>query len=770
MKIAVIGNYPPKACGIATFTENLVGALRYNASKSRTKDEIHVIAIDDTNEQHNYPPEVSYVIEKENPASYLEVANYINDNKFDCVLVQHEFGIFGGKDGSYIISLIRRLNVPIAFTLHTVLKEPSPDQKRITQRIAKYADKIIVMSHLACRFLSDIYYVPEQQLVCIKHGVPDIKTAPRPELRAKLDLANHKVLLTFGLLSKGKSIDTVIRTLPELKVNHPNILYVVLGKTHPNVVREEGEAYRDSLKALAERLGVRDNVRFVDEFADEQKLFEYIRACDVYVIPYLNEAQITSGTLAYAVGAGAAIVSTPFWHATELLDEGRGILFPFGDYQQLSEELNEVLAKDDFREELRDKTRHYGLDTKWNIVGKEYLDILFQQTQVRKKEQANFEVNVPTLHLDHLYRLSDDTGLIQHAKYTIPNRFEGYCLDDNARAYLLAAMSLKERDDTQLLAKSETYLAYMFHAQRPDGLFKNFMSFERNFLEHIGSEDAYGRAMWAIGYGIANPPNTHHLNMLLELFHRAYVHIEKLQSPRAIAYSIISLSYFLEEYPNDQRIYDLMEAQTKRICQLYERHRMDNWEWFEPYMTYCNGIMPLALFRAAPLLDTVQSEYVLPIAEETTDFLRKHTFRFGYLSPIGCHQPFTINSIGTQEFDQQPVDAMNSVLLFVEAYEVTKNHSYKQAAIQSFKWFLGDNELEVSLYDKETNGCYDGLTRNGVNGNQGAESLISYLIARQAFVSNFFLKRTSMSEVHSPIRTSKLEMTKRTNGKKIIQN
>jgi glycosyltransferase involved in cell wall biosynthesis len=754
MKIAVIGNYPPKACGIATFTENLVSALHYNVIKSRKSIEISLIAIDDTGDQLNYPSEVVRVIQKEDPASYLATAQYINQHQFDCVLVQHEFGIFGGKDGSYIISLIRRLNAPVVFTLHTVLKQPSPDQKRITQSIAKYAQKIIVMSHLACRFLSNIYNISDEQLVCIQHGIPDIQTEERAVLRQKLEVQDKTMLLTFGLLSRGKGVDTVVRALPALVEKHPDIVYVILGKTHPNVVKEEGESYRDSLKEMAAELGVRDHLRFVDEFADEQKLFEYIRACDVYVIPYLNEAQITSGTLAYAVGAGAAIVSTPFWHATELLDEGRGKLFPFADHHALSNILLELLDDEPLRETLRERTYTYGLDTKWNVVGKEYLDVLLHQTVLRKHLQAEKKIAIPALNLNHLHRLTDDTGIIQHAKFAIPNRFEGYCLDDNARAYLLAAMVLQEREDAELLQAAETYVSYIFHAQHPDGLFRNFMSFERNFLEHIGSEDAFGRAFWAIGYGIAHPPADHHLDMLCELFNRSHLKVSQLQSPRAIAYCVAALSYFLERYPNDGSIQQLLQEQTLRLCHSYEQHRMDKWEWFEPYMTYCNGIMPYALFRAVDFVDSDQRTYLLRVAEATADFLQQHTFRYGYLSPIGCHQPFTINTIGTQEFDQQPVDAMNSVLLYAEAYRVTQDQQYKEAAIKSFHWFLGNNELEISLYDAQTNGCYDGLTANGANGNQGAESLIAYLLAHQ--VSSTMLTNQKKS---SKKHTNGIELT-----------
>ena len=443
MKIAILGNYPPKACGIATFTNSVARALLANLKAEEISDFAEIIAIEDTGQQHDYPKEVGCILPRDERPAYAKTADYLNTNGFDLLIVQHEYGIFGGPDGNYLLDLVDRLRIPLMITCHTVLKDPSDGQCSVLKRLCVRANVITVMSEMACRFLRDIYSCPTDKIQVVEHGVPEIKTAPRPELRERFGWEGRRILFTFGLLGRGKGIETVIRALPAVVKENPETLYVVLGETHPNVVREHGEEYRDWLHELAEELGVRENLHMISEFASEQYLFECLKAADAYVIPYPNEAQICSGTLAYAVGAGAAVVSTPFWHATELLDDGRGRLFPFHDSASLAKQLNELLGDPTVIKAIRSRALEYGRQLMWPKIGAEYLEAFATaRTAFDQSNLAPASAPRPKLRLDHLLRMTDDCGMIQHGKYATPNRFEGYCLDDNGRALLFTSLAL----------------------------------------------------------------------------------------------------------------------------------------------------------------------------------------------------------------------------------------------------------------------------------------------------------------------------------------
>src|SRR5690349_11265190 len=454
MKICLIGSFLPRKCGIATFSHNLLNSIG-NAGFVNEQMDAFVIAVNDCDNSYEYPEEVKFSINQNVHYDYIKAAEYINNNADVCVL-QHEYGIYGGQHGVYILSLLNKLKVPVITTLHTILKEPNFLQKIILQQISNKSSQVVVMSRLAVKFLKTIYHIPDEKIAMIEHGVPHLEKV-EPLQKELLPFSNKRILFTFGLLSRNKGIETVIEALPDVVKNHPDVVYVVLGKTHPAVLRSSGEEYRNYLKQLAEKSGVREHVYFIDKFVTDEQLFAYLKAIDIYITPYLNEAQITSGTLSYAIGAGTVVVSTPYWHAQELLSNGRGKLFSFKDAEALSAILNELLDDPAQMEYIRKKAYQYGEHLKWPLIGSRYFkiakDAIENYDEAVKESDLN-ETEIPRFSLEHLKRLTDSTGVIQHAKYGIPNWTEGYCLDDNARALitvLMAHQQLKSSEALQLM-------------------------------------------------------------------------------------------------------------------------------------------------------------------------------------------------------------------------------------------------------------------------------------------------------------------------------
>ncbi|THH41760.1 glycosyltransferase family 4 protein [Neolewinella litorea] len=749
MKIAFLGNYPPKACGIGTFTNSLARAVLSNLRATEIQEYAEVIAMEEPQDDHAYPEEVKRKIRPQVVQDYRDTAAYLNRERFDLLVLQHEYGIFGGDDGAYVLHLLDDLRIPLIVTFHTVLREPSFGQRNVLSRIAERAQEVVVMTQMARNLLRDVFTVDEEKINVIEHGVPVIESEDRITLRERLGWEDHRVLFTFGLLGRGKGIETSIRALPAIVKEFPNTLYVVLGKTHPHVVRDNGEEYREYLLDLANELGVGDNVRMISKFASEQELFDCLRAADIYVVPYPNEAQITSGTLAYAVGAGAAIVSTPFWHAQELLQEGRGRLFPFHDHQALGKVILELFRDNEALEDLRQRAAAYGHSLLWPRIGRQYLRV-FGKAKVAYKTYGRrlaAEAELPALNLDHLLRLTDDCGILQHAKYATPNRAEGYCLDDNGRALLLTGMLLQRGlgNRKQLQRLSDTYLSYIYHAQAPDGTFRNFMGYDRRWLEDRGSEDSYGRALWGVGYCLAHPPRSDQRLLLEEIFVRGINHLDRVKSPRTLAYGILALTYFLDYKPTDEAMLNLLDRSCNRLLDHYRDSRREGWEWFEGYLTYCNGIIPLALFRT---LRHISKEEILTVAKRTTRFLAGQTVLNGMLCPVGCDMPY-VHQQERPHFDQQPIDVMCKVLLFSEACRHEGLQPYGGYLNLAFGWFTGHNEMKATMYNPETGGCFDGLMQRGVNHNQGAESLLAYLISRVE-MENFFSERSLWAHPGDP--------------------
>lgn len=727
MKIAYISTYPPRECGIGTFTNNLFKSML--SGNKEDGNEGFVVALNDNDLTYKYPEEVKATIRQDHQEDYLKAVKYINLSGADVCILQHEFGIFGGQSGVYILPLLHRLEIPLIVTLHTILKTPSYNEKAILREICKMAIKIVVMSHKAVEFLSGIYDVPKAKIALIEHGVPDINFSPEKS-KKEFKLQNKKVLLTFGFIGRSKGIETVIKALPDVVKKYPELIYIVLGKTHPNVLRHSGEEYRISLLRLVKNLQLENHVKFLNEFIDEQDLFKYLYACDIYITPYLNEAQITSGTLSYAVGVGAAVLSTPYWHAAELLSKGRGRLFNFNDSNELATTLTELLDNPEQLNELKYKAAEYGKKITWPKTGEKYVMLTEkiledeQPTVILKETEPDLLI-LPPFSLAHINRLTDDTGIIQHAKFGIPNLKEGYCLDDNARALLMVLMAYRQMKDARALELSPIYLSYIHYLQNADGTFRNFLSFSRNFLDEVGSEDSFGRTIWSLGYLMANAPNDAYYQTGKLVFFNASPNFEKLKSIRGIANTMIGISYYLKSNPSDDSMTERLRNLANVLIKHYKDNQAPDWNWFESLLAYDNGILPLALLHSAEILN---DNKITKAAIESMNFLTSHTLKDNYLSIIGNEKWYKKEG-ERSVFAQQPIDAMAMVLMYHQAFYLTRDKDYLNKLYTSFLWFLGENDLRMSLYDFETKGCCDGFERDGVNRNQGAESSLAYLIS-----------------------------------------
>ncbi|WP_159517601.1 glycosyltransferase family 4 protein [Sunxiuqinia indica] len=729
MKITYIATYPPRECGIGTFTNNLFKSMLTDIGLKNQKHEGFVIALNDNDLTYKYPKEVKAIIRQDHQEDYLKAVRYTNLSGADVCILQHEFGIFGGQSGVYILPLLHRLEVPLIVTLHTILKTPSYNEKAVLKEICKMAHKIVVMSHKAVDFLVSIYDVPKEKIALIEHGVPDIHFSAEKS-KKEFKLESKKVLLTFGFIGRSKGIETVIKALPVIVKKYPELIYIVLGKTHPNVLRHSGEEYRISLLRLVKNLQLENHVIFLNEFIEEQDLFKYLYACDIYITPYLNEAQITSGTLSYAVGVGAAVLSTPYWHAAELLAKGRGKLFNFNDSDDLAETLTELFDNPEELKILKNNAGEYGKKITWPKIGERYVTlaekILKDEPSVAIQKETEPDLLIlPPFSLAHIKRLTDDTGIIQHAKFGIPNLKEGYCLDDNARALLMVLMAYRQKKDRQALELSPIYLSYIHYLQNPDGTFRNFLSFNRNFLDEVGSEDSFGRTIWALGYLLGNPPNDAYYQTGKLVFFDAAPNFEKLTSIRGIANTMIGISYYLKSNPSDDSMTERLRNLANGLMKHYNENQTDDWNWFESLLAYDNGILPLALLHSAEILN---DQRITETAIESMNFLTSHTLKDNYLSIIGNEKWYKKEG-ERSVFAQQPIDAMAMVLMYHRAYLVTKDKDYLNKLHTSFLWFLGENDLRMSLYDFETKGCCDGFESYGVNRNQGAESSLAYLIS-----------------------------------------
>ena len=754
-RVAFIGNHLPRRCGIATFTHDLHRAI----SMTRPDLETCVVAMTNPGCSYDYPPAVRFQIREEVIDEYAQGAELLNNAGFDVVSLQHEYGIFGGQAGANIVDLLSRLEMPVVTTLHTVLAKPTPIQHDVTRRIIDASAKIVIMSETARELLRSVHDVPAHKIDVIPHGIPDFPFLEPHHAKVEFGFEEKKIILTFGLLSPNKGIEIMLDAMPSIVKSCPNAVYVILGATHPNLVRDQGEAYRDSLIARVRELGIGDCVVFFNQFVDQATLLNFISMCDVYVTPYLNEAQMTSGTLAYSFGLGKAVVSTPYWHAKELLSDGRGILVPFGDAKALSTEISGLLTNDVRRQAMRKRAYAASRPMTWVQTAKRYLAVFeIARENVRRGIAPPIDAIVsgskgpiiPEMRVEHFLSLCDSTGVIQHSVHSVPDRSHGYCVDDNARA-LLFSSTLSKFGEMQL---SETttarFAAFIQHAWNPDTRrFRNFMSYDRRWLEESGSEDSHGRTLWALAECACEDADPSRRRWAAALFKTALPAVETFSSPRAWAFSLLALDAYCTLVGGDLFANRLRRILADRLMSLFSATETNDWIWFEDMLAYDNARLPQALIQTG--LTTRTRPYVEVGLRSLRWLMSLQTASSGCFRPIGTKSFGRIHR-KPEAFDQQPIEASATISASLAAGRAEDRAEWPAAAMRAFGWFLGENDLQALLIDPDTGRCSDGLHPDRPNENKGAESSLSYLLGL-AEIRRF--KRTTAIDRMKPL--SKLD-------------
>jgi glycosyltransferase involved in cell wall biosynthesis len=754
-KIAFVGDHLPRKCGIATFTSDLLAAV----AAAHPQSQCFAVSVNDIGDGYEYPEVVRFEIEEQDLPSYLRAADFLNISNVDIVCLQHEFGIFGGPAGGHILALLRELRMPVVITLHTILREPRADQRRVMQELISLSTRLVVMVERGRQMLQEIYQAPPAKIDLIPHGIPDVGFVDPTYFKDQFGVEGRVVLLTFGLLSPNKGIEHVLNALPQILAEFPDVVYIVLGATHPNELREHGEAYRLSLEILAKKNKLEKNVIFYNQFVELENLKEFIGAADLYITPYLNEAQITSGTLAYTFGAGKAVVSTPYWHAAELLAEERGVLVPFGDAQAIAREVIGLLRDDTRRHAIRKNAYRIGREMVWSNVAQLYMRSFelsrLEATAQSRKSLATKTLDqklreLPELKLSHLLRMTDSTGLFQHAIFSIPNFSEGYCTDDNARAFVLAVLlgELGEEPES-VRTLATTYAAFLHHAfDVKVKRFHNHLSFDRRWLDAQGSEDCQARALWALGMGVGRSPYRSFQIMAGQLFALALPALTEFTSPRAWAFGLIGIHEYLRRLGGDSLVNQTRETLTFRLMELLERNCQPDWCWFERELSYDNAKLAHALILSG---HATGQRAVLERGLKALRWLTElQTSENGHFRPIGTNG-FYRRGGPRANFDQQPIEAQSTVSACLDAYRATSDFWWYEQAQRAFDWFIGWNDLGLELYSAETGACRDGLHVDRVNGNQGAESTLAFLLS----LAEMRLAQNMLTSFKEPIAVEK---------------
>ena len=732
-RIGFIGNYLPRQCGIATFTTDLCESIAAEYGGTTCI----ALPVNDIEAGYAYPARVRFELTEKDIDSYHRAADFLNTNNVDLVCLQHEYGIFGGRAGSHILALLRELRMPVVTTFHTILREPDADQRRVLEEVAALSDRLVVMSKRGAEFLQEVYHVEREKIDFVPHGIPDLPFVDPSFHKDLFDVEGKTVLLSFGLLSADKGIENVIAALPAILARYPNVVYMIVGATHPHVVRTDGETYRLSLQWMAQEKGVEGQVIFYNRFVSLEELVKFIGAADIYITPYLNPAQIVSGTLAYTLGAGKAVISTPYWYAEEMLAEERGVVVPFRDPAALAEQVIGLLDSEAKRHAMRKRAYLFGRKMIWPQVARRYMET-FERARAERRHftPPGFTVKaldkhpgeLPPLKLDHLRHMADETGILQHAIFTVPNYHEGYTTDDNARALMVSTL-LEELGSSEALELASRYLAFVWYAFNPETRrFRNFMDYQRRWLEITGSEDSHGRALCALGtvLGRSNTPALH--SMAGWLFEQALPGIVPTTSPRAWAFALIGIQEYLKRFGGDRRASQVREELAGRLLALYQTHRLDEWRWYEEALTYCNPALPHALLLCGQsMANNAMTDAGLESLGWLAD-LQRADAAGGHFVPIGSNG-FYRRGGKRARFDQQPVEAQAMVSACLEAGRITGDKRWRKEARRAFEWFLGRNDLNLPIYDPTTGGCRDGLHPDRPNQNQGAESTLAFLQA-----------------------------------------
>ncbi|MDD5200020.1 MAG: glycosyltransferase family 4 protein [Terrimicrobiaceae bacterium] len=728
--LAFVGDYVPRRCGIATFTADICEAI----AEAFPKTKCIVGSVNDREQGYDYPGRVRFEIEEKEIASYQRAAEFLNINNVEVLSVQHEFGIYGGPAGSHLLALLRDVRMPVVTTLHTVLQEPNPDQRSVMAELDALSNRFIVMADRGRHLLETVYGVAPAKIDLIPHGVIDIPFMDSNFYKDEFGVEGKTVLLTFGLLSPKKGIELVIEAMPAILERHPDVVYIVLGATHPNLIAAEGEKYRRKLESLAASLGVSEQVIFHDRFVALEELKAFIGGADIYLTPYLNEAQITSGTLAYAFGAGKAIISTPYWHALELLAGERGILVPFADAGAIATSVNDILSQPTRMTAMRKRAWKQGRDMIWPVVAARYMESFGRARESMSEVSIVVEtvpaipLPMPELKLDHLFTMSDHTGIFQHAIHNVPNFHEGYCTDDNARAFIFTVLL----DELRLSSKeverlASSYLAFLWYAfDNNICRFRNFMSYSRQWLELHGSEDSHARALWAVATALGRSKNVEHRNLCALLFQRGLPPVARFSSPRAWAFTLIAIHEYLRTLSGDRVVSQMRDTLTTMLLDLFRANSSPDWQWFERIATYDNAKLSHAMILSGYW--TSQGETLDIGLASLRWLLDAQTTPDGHFAPIGCHG-FWPRGGERARFDQQPLEAHAMISACLEAFFVTRDDFWRTAARRCFDWFLGRNDLRQPLYDASTGGCRDALLQDHLNQNQGAESSLAFYLS-----------------------------------------
>ncbi len=730
--LAVIGDHLPRRCGIATFTSDLCDALE---GEMPDEGHVEVVAMDDVPEGYKYPERVKFQVRDNVQADYLRAAEFVNVNHFDMAVMQHEYGIYGGASGSHILSLIKSLRMPVVSTLHTVLTEPSDEQRAIMVDLARYCERLVVMSDLARDILHDVYEIDKSKTAFIPHGIPDLPFSDTQFFKDQFNLLDNMVILTFGLLSPGKGIEHMIDAMPQVVDKHPEAVYIVLGATHPHVLREMGDAYRSGLQQRVNKLGMQDHVIFRNQFVESDTLCKYLCAADIYVTPYLDEAQITSGTLAYAMGSGTAVVSTPYWYANEMLADGRGRLTPFRDSEAMAAEINALLDDDTERLKVRRKAYEYTRAMVWKEVARSYFALADEVKHQLAGRPHPVKITTPAspiveqlpeIDVRHLETLTDDTGVLHHAIFATPDRSSGYAVTDNARALAAICRHHKMMRETSYMPLIQVYLSFLNHAfNGEEKRFRDVMTYDRRWKHEVGSEEAHAEALLSLGWTVRHAPSTFLRDVASRLLGEAYPSAEDFQSPAAWAFTLVGLHEYLAMYGGDSDARRLRNVLAERLQKRFEDNSDPDWPWFDGQVTATAAKMPHALLLAGQWIPN--SEMFESGIKSLGWLLDQQTAPGGHLSLIGDTE-WLVRNGERSRFDQRPCAAMHLAEACAEAFRATADQQWLEGTRRCIEWFLGRNDLNAPVYDFRTAGCGDSLQMHGSNENQGAEATLAWLV------------------------------------------
>ncbi|MDW7732509.1 MAG: glycosyltransferase [Methanolobus sp.] len=730
LRILFIGTYVPRKCGIATFTSDLLNAT----SKKDEIDYCEVIALNDLGESYDYPEEVVFEIRRNKLEDYYRAADHINRSDYDVVCLQHEFGLYWGDSGDYIFALLSSIDKPIVTTLHTVIRDPEPSYRRVTEKLIQYSDRIIVMSETSAQILHEVYNTHNGKIKLVYHGIPDCLFTDSKEHKELLDLEGAPLVLTFGLLNPNKGVETTLDALPEVVEKQPTLKYLVLGATHPEIKRNFGEDYREYLIDKVHELGLENNVVFHDKFVEKRELYEYILASDIYVAPYHSKEQVVSGALSYAIGMGKAIISTPYWYAQEMITDDRGILVDFEDSKGISKALLRLIENPQQCNEMRRNAYDFGRQMIWESVSEEYISIFTHALEKYpapieedRSDLSLFSANLPGTNLDYMISMTDDVGIFQHATYGVPSRQHGYSTDDVGRGLVALTRAVSGNERTGDIKGLVTlYLSYLDHAQTEEGHFHNFMSYDRKFLDDKGSDDTFGRALYGLGHVCACSELPENLRShALGMIRRSRTVMDEIHAPRAKAYTMAGLYEMLDNGIDRDIFLPVFVRFADSLVELYEKNRQDDWEWFETEVTYGNAKMCEALMRA---YDLIGNPRYREVGIKTLDFLTDLQWNGEFFDLVGNEGWYRYKG-EKATFGQQPIDAAYLTEAYVVAYELTQDEKYLQLANRSMEYFLGRNRLKAVMYDYSIGAVCDGLDRKGMNPNQGAESVVCFIMA-----------------------------------------